>query len=822
MHKLTLACTVAFAAVVAACLPQKASSSMEKKRPEPKPKAAKNAAAPAKAAPKPTAPPPAAKKVAPAAGVAEMLPAKPRGFGQPIADRAAWKRLAKDESWQALVKRAAGLLKEPIAEQPDDLFLDFSRTGNRSRWQSVAFRNRSRITTLTLAECIENKGRFLPALEAIIAAVCAERTWVMPAHDRRLDSFHGRMIDIDLAASHLGANLASVHWLLGDKLSPKTRTLIRDELRRRIFDPFHAKLAGKHKGMWWLKGTNNWNTVCLANVVGAALAMIDSRDERTTFVDAGVTYSAYFLKGIPSDGYCTEGVGYWNYGYGHYVLLAEAIVQATDGGVDLFARKDAYAPAIYGRRIQIVNGVCPAFADCGVTARPADKIMQFVGRRYGLGADPAGDDVFLRPGGNLFDTLMYAFPNSATKAPQAKAEAEGPGLRDWFDVAGVLIARPTPGSPCRVGVALKGGHNAEHHNHNDVGSYVFVVGDQPVVLDPGGEAYTARTFSGQRYVSNVLNSFGHPVPRVAGKLQSKGRRAAAKVLRTEFTDAQDTLALDLKAAYAVKELKKLHRTFVYSRTGQGSLAVTDEVEFATPQAFETVLVTLGRWKQKGKTLTLYDFGEAARVTLAASADVEVTSEEIKEDVHTHSLPARIAIRFKQPVTQATVTAKIVPMELPAAKDGSLLRNGDFALEDWCWFIPRDGFGAISSEQAASGKHSLKITDAQKDRGSNIVSARIPVDGGGNFVLRGKVFGVSGDGVGLYVRTLDKGRRMLNPVDARGNMPSIGTVGGSSKKWEAFAFPFTAPKATAFLQVWIHSYNAALVEAYLDDLAIVKK
>ena len=111
-------------------------------------------------------------------------------------------------------------------------------------------------------------------------------------------------------------------------------------------------------------------------------------------------------------------------------------------------------------------------------------------------------------------------------------------LRSWFEDAGVLIARPAQDSDAVLGVALKGGHNAEHHNHNDVGSYVVVVKDRAVLLDPGSEVYTARTFSAQRYESKLLNSFGHPVPVVAGQLQQTGREAHAEVLATEFTDEQ--------------------------------------------------------------------------------------------------------------------------------------------------------------------------------------------------------------------------------------------------------------------------------------------
>ena len=169
--------------------------------------------------------------------------------------------------------------------------------------------------------------------------------------------------------------------------------------------------------------------------------------------------------------------------------------------------------------------------------------------------------------------------------------------RDWFENAGILICRganTAAGVP--VGVALKGGHNAEHHNHNDVGSYVFCVGGSMPLVDPGAEVYTRRTFSSDRYVSGVLNSFGHPVPRVAGQLQRTGRAAAAQVLKLEQTDDCDTLQLDLSSAYPVKTLKQLTRTFAFQRS-TASLTVTDEVEFESPESFGTAFITFSSWKQ---------------------------------------------------------------------------------------------------------------------------------------------------------------------------------------------------------------------------------
>jgi hypothetical protein len=313
-------------------------------------------------------------------------------------------------------------------------------------------------------------------------------------------------------------------------------------------------------------------------------------------------------------------------------------------------------------RIEIINGVYPAFADCSVGAQPSQDVMHFLSRRYGWGGDPAGDVDMAEPSSRLPGAMMYSFPNSATKAPPAKKAAPPLGIRTWFDKGGVLICRPAEGSKSRMGVALKGGHNAEHHNHSDVGSYVVIVGRQTVLVDPGSEVYTSRTFSGRRYDSKVLNSFGHPVPRVAARLQVNGRAAQGKVLTAQFTDKTDTLVLDIRSAYKVAELKKLERTFVYSRVGAGRLTVTDEVAFSSAKEFETALITMGRWKKLGpKSLTVGDGGEAVRIDIEAEgADFEIHAEEIKEDVRAPSLPTRLGIKLTKPVTKATITMTITP------------------------------------------------------------------------------------------------------------------------------------------------------------------
>src|SRR5437016_4638635 len=117
---------------------------------------------------------------------------------------------------------------------------------------------------------------------------------------------------------------------------------------------------------------------------GGAWPMAGSDDphERAWFVLTAEHYSRYALAGFTPDGYCDEGVGYWNYGFGHYAALAETVRVATHGGVDLLDRMEAVMPSAYGSRIEIVPGVCPSFADCDPGSTPSPGLVDYLSRRF--------------------------------------------------------------------------------------------------------------------------------------------------------------------------------------------------------------------------------------------------------------------------------------------------------------------------------------------------------------------------------------------------------------------------------------------------------
>lgn len=581
-------------------------------------------------------------------------------LGPAITNRAAWQSVANRPDLRAVLEQAEAERRTPLPELPDDLYLDYSKTGNRRRCETVLFGRRARVSLFALAECVEDRGRYLGPLEEAIRSIARERTWVMPAHDGALDNFQGRRVAIDLAVAMFAWDLATADALLGDRLSAEVRQLIRQELERRVFTPFRRMVAGE-QDQYWLLFDHNWNAVCLAGVTGAALTILEDPKDRAWFVLAADRYVRRFLGGFTADGYCSEGVSYWNYGFGHFVLLAEAVRQATGGAVDLLALPEARRPAAYGFQIEIASGVCPAFADCPVDARPDSRLMAYLALRFGVTPPPGTPPITRR--GPLPFMLVGWFPSPAPVLATVSGWPEPGALRTWFPDAGVLICRPPAKAGKGLGVAILGGHNAEHHNHNDVGTFMVVVGSQAVLPDIGAEVYTQRTFSGRRYESRALNSYGHAVPVVAGRLQRAGRDAAAQVNRLELEDHQDTLVLDLRAAYDAPTIERLERSFVFARRGRGSLTVTDRFAFSGPELFETALLTFGTFEQiEPRVLRIKDGDASVRVevTPPEGAQLEVAAEEIREDLTAGRRATRLGLKLTPAIARGELEVRILP------------------------------------------------------------------------------------------------------------------------------------------------------------------
>ncbi|QYY34507.1 heparinase II/III family protein [Ruficoccus sp. ZRK36] len=525
--------------------------------------------------------------------ITEWMPAEPQVLYPRADDRAVWDRWYPTKEGQTVIERA----QVAMGERPDiltqALYDDFKLTGDRQSFEKPFWKRLKNLQYLVMAEALENKGRFLPAIESYVSAINDEPAWIMPAHagDRKL--WEDNYDKIDLGASIRGWSLACTDWVLQDRLQPETRERIREEVNARVLEPYLEHInSGVTGDFWFLRASNNWNAVCNAGVLGMALILMEAPEDRARIAAAFELYTQRFIEGFGDDGFCQEGLGYWNFGFGFYLVGADLLKHATGGELDLLSTDKIRAISQFGRRWQISGNHYPAFSDARLTDKPAGWMLDYIAVNFGEGT--------ISPVPNLKAGLNVSLLDVSLPRPEVpeKASASPLALRDWFPDGGALISRRHPDPNKGLAVAMKSGHNAQLHNHNDSGSYVIANNGHLAAGDLGRDAYVKDTFNENRYRSQAINSFGHPVPLVAGKQQSRGAQARAVSVQTDFSETSDMWEMELTSAYDVPALEELIRTYIFDRAGGGALEILDEVRFkeGSPEDFGTAIVVLPGYK----------------------------------------------------------------------------------------------------------------------------------------------------------------------------------------------------------------------------------
>ena len=589
--------------------------------------------------------------------IAALLPARAEIVGDPARFRAEWAKLAATAEGRKKIDVARRTLSEPIPELTVAAYEAYRKTGNRATYDAAGQRSQM-LAKLVWGEVLEGKGAFIGRIAEVLDAICDEPSWIAPYEGGLSDigkPLHGTTHYIDLTASARAAQVAlATSWFHG-QLPSRTREHAHDVLRGRVFETFlkDARRTGETTPYcnWWMPDRFNWSAVCHNGCTTAILAAEDDPRVRAEAIEVSERLMApCFLDGFLADGYCEEGMGYWNYGYGNFLQLAAIIKDVTKGQVDFCkAFPRAKLVAGFGAKYRMGHGSSPLFADGNGTAAKSVLLLVNMNWPEMYRAEVQGLSPFT--GDSLFTSaLMNCGPFKFTPPPAEKLADLPP--RDWFAAAETLICRADA-----LAFAIKGGSNGDRHNHNDAGSYLIDFADREIAGDPGNENYTARTFSRRRYESKVLNSHAHPVPRVGGELQGTGPAFGARLVKTDFSDEADTIVYDLAGAYPAKvPIERLLRTATFNRKA-GTIAVTDEAVFAAPTTFESPVIA---WRkpifkgEKGAFQIPTGGPEAMDVTVRAEGGDWKLSEEFIENPH-RTQPYRVAVAFEKPVQSAKIT-----------------------------------------------------------------------------------------------------------------------------------------------------------------------
>ncbi len=591
-----------------------------------------------------------------------LLPEGNFAFAPCVTDRAAWDKWQNDPFGQRVLKEAREFAQQPNPGLTDEAFNACLDDDSVTQINQMMPAVRTRNSVFMMAEAIFDQGEFLAVIESDTRHLGKLGTWIHPGNDLERRNLRRETHDNDLASCHHALNFSQIYYILGPRLSDDFRSYLSTEVNRRFFEPLRKRIETGKDMDWWLIVKHNWNSVCLSCYAQAAVAMLPTVEERAWWLALAESLLYNFTDGFADDGLCTEGVGYWGYGVSYYFTLAEIIRQGTGNVVDLLDNPKARRIARFPDRAEIQPDRFPAFCDCQLDAKPMAWARIWLDNRINSQPDNLAEPLPAELGPleeiklQMADiTLMWLFRTRDPKQPLRRRPSTA--LRDFFAPSHFLICRPAPTTKRKFAATFLGGNNGVNHNHNDLGTFTVLLDGKALIYDPGLEVYSMRTFSKQRYESQLLNSYGHPVPRIGGQLQETGPTHQAPTLLTEFSDDVDRMALDLRGAYNCPTLRKLERELVYDRQGNGSLTITDTAEFSEPTEFESALITPGEVTESGSTLRIYDGDTAITVDYGdSSIPLMVSRDTINQPPH----PTRVALAPKSKVSAIKVRFVIRP------------------------------------------------------------------------------------------------------------------------------------------------------------------
>lgn len=509
---------------------------------------------------------------------------------------------------------------EPLPELTDALYRDFVETGTRLNFERVYFDRRCRLARaaiVALATTGTEQELLQKSVVAKLTAIFEETSWALPAHV--LTTTGKDPFRLDLFASETANLMAEMLTVFGSILPVELVARIRERLRYTVFENF----ATHPEWQWWRLITNNWNAVCHQGIVGAALAVETDVELLGRVLLAAREGLPNFLAGFGSDGGCSEGPGYWSYGFGWFALLNEQLELASGGKLSVFEGDAKIREcALYGPRARLSNGYVMNFADGPARASMNPHVLGYLGRRLNLGELVEVSQAEFR------DLMISGFEPSRMRAdffyfarvlldlpqeiPAAVPETDH-GF--YFPDLQVLTSRRANSSGDVLEFAAKGGFNEEHHNHNDCGSYILHVNGEPVVTEIGAPEYNASFFGPNRFQHIATRTLGHSLPIINGLEQREGKDFKSIVLHHELGAEHVRLDVDLTGTYPPEaKVAKLVRR-MHLDVAKGLLEVADEFVLVEGTDVETAICTNQKVETSGSHLAI--ISGAVRVNIEA-------------------------------------------------------------------------------------------------------------------------------------------------------------------------------------------------------------
>jgi hypothetical protein len=508
-----------------------------------------------------------------------------------------WGAAVPDSILTGIVKKGETLLTFDFTPISATVFLDYVRSGDRERYQRISYGKRNALMGLVLAESIENKGRFTETIMNGIWSICEESYWGVAAHIGGSGLPDPEKPVVDLFTAETAAVLSLVDYYTGeklDKINKMIRKRIYYETNKRFFSPLFSN-PEQYGWMSKTKPVNNWNPWIMSNYITAILLLEKDENRRDKMIQSSLAGLDSYINGLGEDGGCDEGPSYWFAAGASVYDCLEMLSIATNGTIDIYQEPLIQKMGAFIYKTHIAGNYFVNFADADPKLN-LDGLLLF---RFGKALK---DEKMMQLGQWAFQKYPSASgPNSSffrsrmienlltIKNTGNEMHPYEPVKDAWCGDIQVLTARSGNG----LFLAAHGGHNAESHNHNDVGDFILYANGEPVIIDAGRGNYTARTFSDKRYELWFTQSQYHNLPVVDGFGQNDGREFMANHVVSRINDKEASLSMDIASAYCREAgILSWNRKVILNRI-KNNLEIEDEYllekkPFSLQQVFMTV------------------------------------------------------------------------------------------------------------------------------------------------------------------------------------------------------------------------------------------
>ena len=362
----------------------------------------------------------------------------------------------------------------------------------------------------------------------------------------------------------------------------------------------------------------NWASVC-GGVIGGTLLYLFPEEFQEHKARILKTLSCY-IYGFTEDGFCLEGPSYWLYGFTAYSVFADLLYKFTDGEEDLFRDNKVRAIASYGEKCLLKGNTSLSFSDADEKFRMDFSLQHFLESRLPDTISAMdGSQLCLYEANtkwmNYYRAILWQ-NDSAETSSHKTSEIYSP-------FANQLIINKDLYS-----FAIKGGNNAEPHNHNDLGSFIFSDKDGQVFCDLGAGRYTKDYFDEtKRYGIFCNSSLSHSVPLIDGKPQGAGKNFYA-----ELSYINGTAVCNMTKAYDSEKLSSLVRKAEFK---ENCVVITDTFDVSEDISLTERFVSKRKAQLKDGELIFAGTKlkyPADKVTLKISQEKHTPHEYDKEDI----------------------------------------------------------------------------------------------------------------------------------------------------------------------------------------------